>query len=95
MYPKVKNSVFNFAKKETLNEIINDYDELIPYGNGRSYGDSALSDNIINVKPNNYFISFDEEKGFCMFKLAYCFQRYWNLLFQEDGSLKLHQVRSL
>ncbi|MEA3492126.1 MAG: FAD-binding oxidoreductase [Campylobacterota bacterium] len=63
MYPKVKNTVFKFNKEETLKEIINEQDELIPYGNGRSYGDSALSSNIINVKPKDYFINFDEESG--------------------------------
>ena len=36
---------------------------MIPHGNGRSYGDSALSDNIINVKPHHYFLDFDEERG--------------------------------
>ena len=63
MYPKIKNTVFKFDKEETLKQIINEYDELIPYGNGRSYGDSALSTNIINVKPKDYFINFNEENG--------------------------------
>ena len=63
MYPKIKNTVFKFTKEETLKETINEHDELIPHGNGRSYGDSALSSNIINVKPKDYFIGFDEKKG--------------------------------
>lgn len=63
MYPEVKNSVFKFDNEKTLKQIINQYDELIPYGNGRSYGDSALSSNIIYVKPHDYFISFNEENG--------------------------------
>jgi len=63
MYPKIKSTVFKFNKEEALKEIINTHDELIPRGNGRSYGDSALSSNIINVKPKDYFIDFDEEKG--------------------------------
>jgi len=63
MYPKVKNTVFNFSKKERLKQIISEQSELIPYGNGRSYGDSALSSNIINVKPKDYFIDFDEKHG--------------------------------
>ena len=63
MYPKVMNTVFKFDKKETLKAIIDEHDDLIPYGNGRSYGDSALSSNIINVKPKDYFIDFDEEQG--------------------------------
>jgi len=63
MYPKIKNNVFEFDKEETLKHIIAEHDELIPYGNGRSYGDSALSSNIINVKPHDYFIGFDEKSG--------------------------------
>jgi len=63
MYPKIKNTVFEFDEEETLKQIIHENDDLIPYGNGRSYGDSALSSNIINVKPKNYFIKFDEESG--------------------------------
>ena len=63
MYPKIKNSVFKFNKNETLKQIINEHDDIIPYGNGRSYGDSALNSNIINVRPKDYFINFDEESG--------------------------------
>ncbi len=63
MYPKIKKTVFKFDKKERLKEIINEHDELIPYGNGRSYGDSALSPHIINMRPKDYFIDFDGESG--------------------------------
>ena len=63
MYPKIKNTVFKFDKRKKLKNIIKDHDALIPYGNGRSYGDSALSSNIINVRPKDYFIDFDEENG--------------------------------
>jgi decaprenylphospho-beta-D-ribofuranose 2-oxidase len=63
MYPNIKNTVFKFNKETTLKEIIGSHNDLIPRGNGRSYGDSALSANIINVKPKDYFIDFDEERG--------------------------------
>ncbi len=63
MYPKIKNTVFKFDKASTLKKIINTHDELIPYGNGRSYGDSALSTNIMQVRPKDYFIDFDKEVG--------------------------------
>ena len=62
-YPKTKNRVFSFDQDATLKNIINEHDELIPYGNGRSYGDSALSKNIIKVKPHNLFLNFDGAKG--------------------------------
>ena len=63
IYPKFKNSVFKFNKEDKLKSIIEKYDNLIAYGNGRSYGDSALSKNIINVKPKDYFIDFNENSG--------------------------------
>ena len=63
MYPKIKNTVFKFDKKKTLRKIINEHDELIPCGNGRSYGDSALNSNIIDVRSKDYFIDFNEETG--------------------------------
>ena len=37
--------------------------QSIPYGNGRSYGDSCLSKNIINIKVLDRFISFDQQNG--------------------------------
>jgi len=63
MYPKVKNTVFKFDTKKTLRKIINEHDKLIPCGNGRSYGDSALNSNIVDVRSKNYFIDFNEETG--------------------------------
>ena len=63
MYPKVKNTVFKFDKKKTLRKIINEHGKLIPCGNGRSYGDSALNSNIVDVRSKNYFIDFNEEIG--------------------------------
>jgi decaprenylphospho-beta-D-ribofuranose 2-oxidase len=62
-YPKIENKVLCFEQEKELQDIINRYDELIPYGNGKSYGDSALSQNIIRVKPYNYFLHFDESTG--------------------------------
>ena len=62
-YPRIENTVFKFGREENPKETIAGYEELIPYGNGRSYGDSALNRNIIDVRPRNYFIDFDEESG--------------------------------
>ncbi len=62
-YPKIKSREFSFDQDSILRDIINNHDELIPYGNGRSYGDSALSKNIIKVKQHNYFLHFDEAEG--------------------------------
>jgi FAD/FMN-containing dehydrogenase len=63
MYPQIECRYFTFDKEATLQSIIEKENRLIPYGNGRSYGDSALSENIIDVRPRDYFLSFDDEKG--------------------------------
>jgi len=61
MYPKIKNN--KHILSDDLKEYIKEDKEFIPFGNGRSYGDSALNENILYSKPYNNFLSFDEEKG--------------------------------
>lgn len=63
MYPKIECGRFKFDKEVQLKHIIGAHQHLIPYGNGRSYGDSALGDTIIDVRQKDYFISFDEKCG--------------------------------
>lgn len=63
MYPQTECRQFKFDKEVALKQIVGEHDCLIPRGNGRSYGDSALSKNIINVRQKNYFIDFDEQSG--------------------------------
>lgn len=63
MYPLIKNKNFIFQTKEKLKNKLEENNTFIPFGNGRSYGDSALNENIIYCKPYNYFLDFDEEKG--------------------------------
>jgi len=63
LYPKSDNRVFRFDNEDGLRDIIRDRDNLIAYGNGRSYGDSALNKNIIQTKPYDYFINFNKDNG--------------------------------
>ena len=63
MYPKIENRVHKFKSTLELKETLSLERELIPYGNGRSYGDSAIASEIIYVKPYDYFLEFDEEHG--------------------------------
>jgi len=63
LFPKVTNGIFTFTTVQELKSLILDNNEIIAFGNGRSYGDSALSSNIINVKPHDYFLSFDNTLG--------------------------------
>ncbi|WP_321311678.1 FAD-binding oxidoreductase [Halarcobacter sp.] len=63
MYPIIKNNSFILKSKNKLVEKLDDKKELIPFGNGRSYGDSALNEELIYCKPYNYFLEFDENSG--------------------------------
>ncbi|MFA5453938.1 MAG: FAD-binding oxidoreductase [Sulfurimonas sp.] len=63
MYPIIKNKKFSLRDVVGLAKYIENTDEFIPYGNGRSYGDSALNENILYTKTYNYFLDFDELSG--------------------------------
>jgi len=64
MYPKIKNKNFVLHDENRLQHTLNTIQEcIIPYGYGRSYGDSALAENIVYCKPYNYFLEFDEKEG--------------------------------
>ena len=62
-YPVVDSQSLNYTGSTQLKDILSTYTDLIARGNGRSYGDSALSKNIIHVKPHNLFLDFDEANG--------------------------------
>ena len=62
-YPQIECRQFKFDKEETLKHIVTEHNNIIAYGNGRSYGDSALNSNIINVRQKDYFISFNNNTG--------------------------------
>lgn len=62
-YPRVESRALRFGHEDALRGIIHRLDGLIPFGNGRSYGDSALSRNIIDIRPYGYFLDFDESCG--------------------------------
>ncbi|CAI6148797.1 MAG: Decaprenylphosphoryl-beta-D-ribose oxidase [uncultured Sulfurimonas sp.] len=63
MYPLVENEAVEFQSEAELSKKLHDADELIAYGNGRSYGDSALNDTVVYTKPYNYFLDFDVTEG--------------------------------
>ncbi len=62
-YPAVENKLLHFDSLEKLTKIIKENTNLIACGNGRSYGDSALSSTIVDVKPRDLFIDFDAKTG--------------------------------
>ena len=63
MYPKVECRQFRVEREDALRHFLSLTNGVIPRGNGRSYGDSALSYHLIDVRPKDCFISFDKGKG--------------------------------
>ena len=62
-YPRMENRAVKYGGEEKLAETILINSGIIPYGNGRSYGDSALSETILHQRQNDCFLSFDDETG--------------------------------
>ncbi len=62
-YPSTQNTVLTHHSQDELNTQVLKYNDVIPFGNGRSYGDSALSTHAIYMKPDHFFIAFDQETG--------------------------------
>lgn len=62
-YPIIESEKYSFKDRDALKKILTINNELIPYGNGRSYGDSALGERVVCVKSYNYFLDFDELNG--------------------------------
>ena len=63
IYPKIKNQKFSLRDTNTLQNYIKNIYEFIPFGNGRSYGDCAINENILHCKNYNNFLDFDETSG--------------------------------
>ena len=64
-YPKVDVKFYEFEDLKTLRNILAQTNGTgtIPRGNGRCYGDSALSSQVISTLKYNKFLSFDETEG--------------------------------
>lgn len=63
LYPKYESRVHTADGIDSLQSVLNNQKPLICCGNNRSYGDSAVSEHVINIKPHNFFLDFDESIG--------------------------------
>ncbi|MDA7816622.1 FAD-binding oxidoreductase [Sulfurimonas sp.] len=63
MYPRIKNKKTSLKSLQKLKEYMSQSNEFISFGNGRSYGDSAINEEILHVRQYNHFLEFDEERG--------------------------------
>lgn len=62
-YPIIDSQILKFNTPAQLKAHIQTNQDLIPRGNGRSYGDSALGKHIIAIKNYHLFLDFDAHKG--------------------------------
>lgn len=62
-YPVCEGNTVKFESIEQLAAEISQHDEVIAYGNGRSYGDSALSATMIQTRSQDLFFDFDVDTG--------------------------------
>ena len=62
-YPVVEAEVYPSYDKEIICQLIESGFKGISYGNGKSYGDSALASKILDLRPQDRFLSFDHENG--------------------------------
>jgi hypothetical protein len=62
-YPVVDSNVKSFSFSSQLQHLHNEMSSYIVRGNGRCYGDSSLSDNIVSTLKYDKVISFDIENG--------------------------------
>lgn len=62
-YPVVDSEVVKLTDTGQIKKVLQQAENTIPYGNGRSYGDQALGKHIIFTRKYNYITEFDEKKG--------------------------------
>ncbi|MCP3687538.1 MAG: FAD-binding oxidoreductase, partial [Gammaproteobacteria bacterium] len=62
-YPQIDSETIRLDQQHSLQDWIESKDGVIAFGNGRSYGDSALSRHVVRCRPYNNFLGFDEASG--------------------------------
>lgn len=62
-YPKVRAKVYDGLDPVVSYKNITSKKNLIPIGNGRSYGDSAVNEQVLDVTRHNYFLDFNSVNG--------------------------------
>ena len=91
-FPKSK-SIFSFYNYE--NTLSNFKKNTIPYGNGRSYGDSCISDNILSFKKVNHFINYDKKTGLLTAQSGVLLSEIIEVIVKDGWFLKINQGTKL
>jgi len=63
LYPHYQNKKILIRSTSALKEALEHHKAIIPFGNGRSYGDSAINDSIAYLRPLDNIIHFDSING--------------------------------
>lgn len=88
MYPR--NFLFRIKDFNESNLRSNFKLNCIPYGNGRSYGDSCISKNLISFKNHNHFISFDKVNGVLRVQSGVLLEEIINVIISKGWFLKIN-----
>ena len=62
-HPVIDSNIFLANETSQFKEKLQGGFSGIVYANGRSYGDSALSDNVLLTSAINHFVKFDDQSG--------------------------------
>lgn len=62
-YPKVQAKVYDASDPVAVYNTIPQKKNIIAFGNGRSYGDSAVNERILSINKYNYFLNFNDITG--------------------------------
>ena len=62
-YPVIDSEIYEYRTDKQPFDSIDGGKPLIAFGNGRSYGDSALSEKVLRMRPANRMLKFDEISG--------------------------------
>ncbi|QKI89755.1 FAD-binding oxidoreductase [Thiomicrorhabdus xiamenensis] len=62
-FPRSKSKACSVQSAQEIAGFLDDEGDVIAYGNGRSYGDSAIADKQIVTRKLNHFLQFDKESG--------------------------------
>ena len=88
-HPKIDCTEHKLNNALALKSFIKNNDEIIAHGNGRSYGDSSINENIINCLPHNSLISFDEKNGVLKAQAGILLSDLLNLIVPKGWFLKV------
>ena len=86
-YPKINSKYIDFELHKTSLELLND---IIPYGNGRSYGDSCISNNIVGFKKWNHFLAFDKRLGILIIQSGVLLSEILEVIVPKGWFLKVN-----